>query len=155
MTDNPIAIRNADAGDIDSLLELLRELFAVEADFEFNEAHQRRGLFLMMDGCRKHKVVKVAETAGRVIGMASAQAVISTSEGGHAALVEDVIVSPAFRGRGIGRRLVESVCGWADARGITRLQLLADGKNMPALEFYEQIGWHRTQLICIRRKLLK
>jgi len=40
---------------------------------------------------------------------------------------------------------------WAKARGIRRMQLLADKTNKPALRFYRQRGWNRTNLICLRQ----
>lgn len=39
--------------------------------------------------------VLVAETSGKVVGMATGQLTISTAEGGPALLVEDVVVAPA------------------------------------------------------------
>ncbi|MDY6903344.1 MAG: GNAT family N-acetyltransferase [Thermodesulfobacteriota bacterium] len=156
MTPKPstIRIRNAKSGDVDAMLGLLRELFAIEADFTFDEARQRRGLFLMTDGCMKHKVIKVAETDRQIVGMAGAQTLISTAEGGQAVLVEDVVVAPAFRGCGIGKSLMKSIGEWAESRGVNRLQLLADTQNQPALDFYRHLGWQKTQLICFRRMVL-
>lgn len=87
------------AEDIEAMPGLLRLLFDIEADFEFDEARQRRGLFLMTDGCLKHKVIQVAESAGRIVGMASAQTLISSAEGAMSALVEDVVALPATGNR--------------------------------------------------------
>jgi GNAT superfamily N-acetyltransferase len=134
------------------MVGLLRELFSIEADFTIDEARQRRGLKLMLDGCLKHRCIKVAEVGGQVIGMCTAQTLISTAEGGVVALVEDVVVDPQFRGRGIGRNLMESIEDWARSRGATRMQLLADRTNFSALDFYDKIGWRPTQLICLRRR---
>jgi hypothetical protein len=33
---------------------------------------------------------------------------------------------------------------------VSRLQLLADRSNVPALDFYRIMGWHMTELICLR-----
>ncbi|MDY6824315.1 MAG: GNAT family N-acetyltransferase [Thermodesulfobacteriota bacterium] len=147
-------VRNAKHGDVDAMVGLLRDLFAIEVDFTFDEARQRRGLFLMTDGCMKHKVIKVAETDGQIVGMAVAQTLISTAEGGQTVLVEDVVVVPDFRGSGIGKSLMKSIGDWARSRGATRLQLLADTHNQPALDFYRHLGWQQTQLICLRRMIL-
>ncbi len=43
-----------------------------------------------------------------------------------------------------------SLVSWSVKRGLTRLQLLADRNNRPALDFYRRIGWRSTQLICLR-----
>ncbi|MCU0605150.1 MAG: GNAT family N-acetyltransferase [Desulfobacterales bacterium] len=151
-TERKVRIRPAGIQDLEELVELLRRLFSIEADFEVNASRQRRGLSMLLDGGGEHRILFAAEAGGRVVGMASAQTLISTAEGGFAALVEDVVVAESFRGRGIGRMLVAAIERWAADRGVTRLQLLADRANAPALRFYDKQGWKATQLICLRRR---
>jgi ribosomal protein S18 acetylase RimI-like enzyme len=147
-----VKIRNAQPEDLDTLTTLLRELFSIEADFAVDAQRQRRGLALMLDGCLKHRCVKVAETDGDVVGMVTAQLLISTAEGGPVALVEDMVVAGRYQGRGIGRRLMAAIESWSRERGASRLQLLADRTNFSALDFYDKIGWRPTRMICLRRK---
>jgi GNAT superfamily N-acetyltransferase len=145
-------IRNAQPEDLESLTALLRELFSIEADFAADAGRQRRGLASMLDGCLKHRCVKVAELEGEVVGMVTAQLLISTAEGGIVALVEDMVVDSRHRGRGIGRQLMDAIESWSRERGASRLQLLADRTNFSALDFYDKIGWRPTRMICLRRK---
>ena len=147
-----VTIRDARPDDLDAMTALLRDLFSIEADFAVDARRQQRGLTLMLDGCRKHRCVKVAETGERVVGMATAQMLVSTAEGGMVALIEDMVVDNHFRGRGIGRLLMTDIEAWSRERGATRLQLLADRTNFQALDFYDRMGWHPTKLICLRRK---
>ena len=144
-------IRAARNGDLDNLTELLRTLFSIEVDFTFNKTLQRRGLQLMLENFRG--CVLVAEINDRVIGMCSGQLTISTAEGGAALLVEDVVVDASLRGQGVGRRLMEGLGAWARQQGASRLQLLADRNNAPALEFYKRLGWQTTELICLRKNV--
>ena len=83
--------------------------------------------------------------------MVTAQTVVSTAEGGESVWIEDVIVRDAFRRRGIGRKLVQAVEQWCSGRGVTRMQLLADGSNEPAMEFYPRRGWTRTGMVAFRK----
>jgi len=147
-----LIIRNAAGEDLSALTELLKVLFEIEEDFVPDAAKQRRGLSLILDGCGKHRLILVAELAGKVVGMCSAQVLVSTAEGGEAAVVEDVVVLEDYRGRGIGAGLLEAVGKWAETRGISRLQLLADRNNTSAVEFYRSRGWENTQLICLRKR---
>jgi GNAT superfamily N-acetyltransferase len=143
-----VSIRPARYGDIESMVQLLQLLFALEQDFEPNPDRQRQGLKMMLDnpnGC-----VLVAQGDGQVIGMCSGQLLISTAEGGPALLVEDVVVREPWRGRGVGRLLMEAISGWAQGKNVNRLQLLADRNNTAALEFYRCLGWQGTELICLR-----
>jgi GNAT superfamily N-acetyltransferase len=146
-----VTIRPAEMTDLDTLVNLLSELFAIEEDFVFDPSKQRAGLALIV-GSGKDRVL-IAEHEGRVIGMCSVQTLISTAEGGRVGLVEDMVVSKAFLGQGIGRRLLGELERWADETGLTRLQLLADRSNRPALSFYDKLGWRRTELVGLRKML--
>jgi ribosomal protein S18 acetylase RimI-like enzyme len=55
----------------------------------------------------------------------------------------------------IDRKLMASLEDLAGSRGATRMGLLADRSNFSALDFYDKIGWHPTQLICLRRQWKK
>ncbi len=146
-----VSIRPAREQDLDRLVGLLRLLFAIEEDFDIDAAKQRRGLALLLGDERA--CVLVAEQDGEVVGMCTGQLVISTAEGGSSMLVEDVVVAPDQRGNGIGRSLMAALIAWAKSRGVTRMQLLADKNNSPALAFYDRIGWGTTAMICLRRHI--
>ena len=145
-----VAIRCAAERDIEDLVALLEILFGIEKDFRADPQRQRRGLALMLAD-RERRCVLVAERDGGVVGMVTAQLVVSTAEGAPSALVEDMVVLPAERGRGLGRALLGAIEAWARDRGATRLQLLADRENAPALRFYDRLGWRPTQLVAWRR----
>jgi len=146
----PEGLRPAGPADLEALVRLLGVLFSIEADFRPDRARQRRGLLRMLDDPAR-RLVLVAEAGGAVIGMVTVQLVVSTAEGGASGLVEDLVVDATHRGAGVGRHLLEAAEAWARARGATRLQLLADAGNAPALEFYARLGWSRTRLVCLRR----
>ena len=145
-----VRIRSARAVDLPVLVRLLADLFAIEADFTPAPERQRLGLALMLADPRRRAVL-VAERGGEVIGMVTGQLLVSTAEGGLSVLVEDMVVDAAARGRGVGRALLGAVEAWAAERGATRLQLLADRENAPALAFYGRAGWSTTRLVCLRR----
>ena len=145
-----VHVREAVSGDIDGLLPLLKELFSIETDFCFNEDLQRRGLTMMLEPS-ENRCMMIASAGNRIIGMASIQTLISTAVGGRSGIVEDVVVTSEWRGKGIGRCLLEAIETWAHTKGLKRMQLLADATNTPALEFYQNRGWKTTQLICLRK----
>lgn len=145
-----IRVRSGTTEDIESLVELLGELFAIEADFTPNAERQRQGLTLMLSA-PEERIVRVAEDGDRIVGMVTGQILVSTAEGGLAALVEDLVVARSHRGTGVGARLLADLEGWARPLGAKRLQLLADKDNGPAQAFYAKAGWTRTNLICFRK----
>jgi GNAT superfamily N-acetyltransferase len=142
--------------DIPQLAALLNDLFEIELDFTADASRQVRGLeILITEGTKSDRqIVAVARNdQNQPVGMASGQIVISTAEGAPAVWIEDVVVHADHRRRGIGRQLLEFLQEWAKARGVTRLQLLADRENAAANLFYTAIGWQSTQLM-VRRRLV-
>ncbi|HBA82928.1 MAG TPA: GNAT family N-acetyltransferase [Verrucomicrobia bacterium] len=146
-----VHIRYARPGDVPAMTGLLEQLFSLEKDFEPNAPRQTQGLQALLDD-RKNAILFVAEAEGRVVGMCSLLLVTSTAEGGRVGWVEDVVLEPAWRGKGIGRLLMSELESEASRRKLKRLQLLADRTNRTALAFYHRLGWDETQLICLRRR---
>jgi ribosomal protein S18 acetylase RimI-like enzyme len=148
-----ITIRPACSEDIPHLCDLLSDLFARETDFEPDLSKQTRGLNLLVNDQSGRSLVLVAVFSNEIIGMCIVQIVVSTAEGGPVGLVEDVIVRADCRGRGIGARLLTEAIVWSKTRKLSRLQLLADRDNGPALAFYFTCHWSPTSLICLRKHL--
>ncbi|MDD5266378.1 MAG: N-acetyltransferase [Methylococcales bacterium] len=147
-----ITIRTAKPSDIPQLVELLKALFTIEADFNFDQDKQACGLELLLNSDKD--CILVAELLGerRVLGMCTVQTLISTAEGGLVGLLEDLVVAADFRNQGLGGKLLSESVKWAECQGLKRLQLLADKNNLPALSFYGKQGWESTQLICLRKR---
>lgn len=141
--------RQASTTDIPFLILLLKELFEIEKDFIFDENKQRRGLELLL--ANNKNCIMVAEHNSEVIGMCTVLIIISTAEGGYVGLVEDMVVKKAYARKNVGRQLLTAIEQWAQSQGLTRLQLLADKNNQPALAFYEKMAWQHTQLIGLRK----
>ena len=144
-----VAIRRALEVDLPALQLLLQQLFSIEQDFQPDAIRQERGLRLLMFS--QQGAIFVAEAAGKVVGMATVQILISTAEGAHVGLVEDVVVDEQLRGQGIGQILLAGLEDWANKNGLARLQLLADRSNQPALNFYADQGWSSTSLVALRK----
>jgi GNAT superfamily N-acetyltransferase len=134
------------------MVSLLAELFSIEADFSFDPEKQRCGLAGLLER-GDEACLLVCEREGEVVGMCSVQALISTAEGGKVGLVEDMVVAAPWRGRGLGSALLAAAEEWSAGQGMTRLQLLADATNEPALGFYRRQDWGETRLIALRKML--
>ncbi len=147
-----IEIDFATAEDLPHLADLLGELFALESDFAPDREKQLRGLRAILEDSGVGRLFAL-RVAGQVAGMANALVTVSTAEGGRVLLLEDVIVSRAHRGNGLGRRLVEHVLGWARELGMTRVTLLADRDNHHALDFYRRLGFEPSNMTVLRSSL--
>lgn len=146
-----IILRKAQPEDINSMVGLISLLFSVEKDFLIDEAKQRRGLEMFLEH-PEGRYLLVTEYQQKVIGMCSAQLLVSTAEGGWKAIVEDVVVAKEYRGLGIGRKMISALEEWAVSQGVKRLDLLADCNNSSGLKFYDKMHWNRTNLIALQKK---
>jgi GNAT superfamily N-acetyltransferase len=142
-------IRVASLADVPAMTRLLGELFSIESDFQPDTERQATGLGLLLKD--PHARAWVVDMKGQVIGMMTLQILISTAEGGRVGLIEDVIITRAWRGRGLGKALLAEAADWAARHGLSRLQLVADRDNETALRFYRGMGWRKTRLEVFRR----
>lgn len=145
-------VKDARPVDIDLMLNLLARQFAVEQDVEFNYEDQARGLRLMLDGCGKHRTVKVVWKNGAIVGMCTAQSQISMVQGNLSAVVNDLIVDRAFK-EGVATLLLSAIESWALNKGIKSIFLLAEKDDQDSLDFYNEEKWEHTPLICLAKSL--
>ena len=111
-----INLRDAREEDVPAMAGLLSELFSLEKDFRPDPDKQMRGLRLLLKQPHLGRLF-VASTDDGIVGMVSLLFTVSTAEGGPVAILEDMIVANAYRGQGIGRRLVEHVLDRAAKSG--------------------------------------
>jgi GNAT superfamily N-acetyltransferase len=136
----------ANESDTDALAQLLVILFTIEKDFSPNLEKQINGLHLLLQNNQTATIQVAKNKNGIVIGMVTAQLVISTAQGAASAWIEDMVVAPEYRGHGIGKTLLQRCLDWAEQKGATRAQLLVDIENKEALGYYEHLNWQATQL---------
>ncbi len=134
-----IAIRPAVGSDLDSIIGFIRALAdyerladAVRLSPETLEAH----LF----GPRPMAEVLIAEMEGAAVGFALFFHNFSTFEGRPGIYLEDLFVTPAARGSGAGRALLQSLAALALERGCARLEWSVLDWNTPAINFYRSLG---------------
>jgi GNAT superfamily N-acetyltransferase len=54
--------------------------------------------------------------------------------------MDDLYVKPAYRGKGIGKRLLNQVIDFAKQTGCHKLHWQVSSWNQPAIEFYQSLG---------------
>ena len=79
--------------------------------------------------------------------MVSGQLVVSTAVGGYSLLLEDMFVLPQYRRKHAGRMLLEALSLWAWGKGASRIQLVADRNNHPALMFYRKNDFKQGEMV--------
>ena len=141
-----ITYGEANETDIADLVHLLSLLFNIEKDFNPDTSKQQKGLELLLKNNATATIQVAKNDRGKVIGMVSAQLVISTAEGATSAWAEDMVIDATYRGYGIGKQLLHNALAWAKNKGASRAQLLVDMANTDALGYYQHLKWEATQL---------
>ena len=146
-------VRPATEGDVPVILALVRELAEYEKalhEVDATEEQLREALFPTdrAPGAFAH----VVEVGGEVVGCAIWFLSFSTWTGTHGIWLEDLYVTPAQRGSGLGQELLRTLAAICVERGYHRLEWWVLDWNAPSIGFYESIGavaqdeWTRFRL---------
>ena len=143
ISDTAISFESAQPSDLPALSALLALLFSQEHEFTPDPDAQQRGLAAILDHQETGRIL-VARYQGEVIAMVSLLFTISTALGGRVALLEDMVVNPAYRGKGIGSQLLSYAMAFARTQKILRITLLTDHDNLAARQLYQQHGFQQS-----------
>lgn len=134
-----IRVRDATEEDVPLILSLIRELAEYErlsSEVVATEDGLRESLF----GKRRFAEVLVAEHDGAPAGFALFFHNFSTFLGRPGIYLEDLYVKPAFRGAGVGKRLLVYLARLAKERDCGRLEWSVLDWNEPSIGFYRKLG---------------
>ena len=139
----------ATLAEIDELVHLLNVLFTQDIEFEPDYKKQKAGLEQIISNPSIGEIL-VMKIDGKVVGMVSLLYSISTALGGKVAILEDMVMSKDFRGKGLGKELLNEAIAFAQKRGCLRLTLLTDYDNETAIRFYQSAGFSLSKMIPLR-----
>jgi GNAT superfamily N-acetyltransferase len=134
-----LAIRPALSSDVPQILAFIRELALYEREPDAVLATEAD---LLRDGfgpTPRFRCV-IAEVAGTPAGFALFFTSYSTWRGHHGIRLEDIYVTPARRGQGIGKALLAFLARIALDEGCPRLEWDVLAWNQPAIDFYHSQG---------------
>lgn len=68
------------------------------------------------------------------------------------AVIEDMIVDEAFRGKGLGRKILKDLIQWAKEQGVEVIELITNPRRVAANELYKSEGFklHETNHYLLR-----
>ncbi|MCX8105496.1 MAG: GNAT family N-acetyltransferase [Ignavibacterium album] len=139
MEDKRLLIRRAEKSDIPDILKLIKELAEYEKllhEVVTTEKHLEKVIF----GEKKFVEVLIAEFDGELAGQTIFFHNFSTFVGRPGLYIEDLYVRPHFRGKGIGKALLNEVIKLAKERDCGRVEWVVLDWNQPAIDFYKSIG---------------
>ncbi|WP_188056125.1 GNAT family N-acetyltransferase [Sphingosinithalassobacter sp. CS137] len=145
-----IELRAAVPEDVPTILRFVREL----ADYErapdavkATEPALHKALFAAPPAAE----AVIAERGGAPVGFALFFHNFSTWEGRRGLSLEDLYVTPAARGSGVGTALLRHLAGIARDRNCARFEWAVLDWNTPAIAFYEAMGAEAMDEWRIRR----
>ena len=134
-----VPIRPGTPDDLPQALALIQELAEFEREPEAVEttveSMQQEGF----DSDRPVFEFFVAEDGDKIVGLALYFYSYSTWKG-KCLYLEDLIVTEAYRGQGLGRRLLDRIVAKAKEENAKRVVWQVLDWNTPAIEFYKSLG---------------
>ncbi|WP_194205309.1 GNAT family N-acetyltransferase [Superficieibacter sp. 1612_C1] len=134
-----ITIRQARPEDATAIYDMIYELAAYEKAPEeviTTPDEIRKTLF----GADSKTEALICEIGGKTVGYAVFFTSYSTWLGRNGIYMEDLYISPDYRGQGAGRSLLKNIAQCAVKRQCGRLEWSVLDWNQPAIDFYLSIG---------------
>ncbi len=137
-------VRRATEADLPRLIELMAQLRPDEPEAEDPSRVEDYARVLARMTAQGQRVL-VAEDDGRIAG-ALVLAIVEniTRRGTPYAIIENVIVDEAARGRGHGEALIEQAVEEARQAGCYKVSLTSNKRRSEAHRFYERLGFVQT-----------
>ena len=135
----PVTIRPAEPADVPVLVRFVHELAAYEREPDaclLTDGALHEALF----GDTPAVFATVALHDDVIAGAAIWYLTYSTWTGVHGIHLEDLVVDPGHRGRGLGRELLAALAAECVDHGWARLEWSVLDWNTPAIDFYRSLG---------------
>lgn len=132
-------IRPATPADVATILGFVRDLAAFEREPDAVEATEE-SLHDALFGPQPAAEAVIAEDADGALGFALFFHNFSTWKGRRGLYLEDLYVTPAARGKGVGTALLRHLAGLAVERDCGRFEWAVLDWNADAIAFYRQMG---------------
>lgn len=166
MNDTAIQIRPATKADLPAVARLAAELVRLHhalnpARFFLTERiEEGYEWFLFTELARKESIILVAEQPGEepdqheILGYAWGRLEPRDWMELRDACgrLHEIFVNPAGRRLGVGKRLVEQIIEWLEARGAPRVILTSASNNEGAHRFFESFGFRQTMVEMTRER---
>ena len=133
-----IEIRQATEKDVDIIFNFINEL-AIYEKLE-NEVIATKELILETLFKNNKADVLIANYYGKPVGMALYFYTYSTFLGKIGIYLEDLYVKEKYRGKGIGKLLINNLAKICLDNGYGRLEWSVLDWNKPSIDFYESLG---------------
>lgn len=137
-----IQIRPVRVTELDRLVQLCAE-HARHEGFPHDAADKVAGLCTLIFSDQPKLHCLVVEVNRQLVGYASWMIQYSTWHARQYLYLDCLYFAPGYRGRGLGRELLNMVCEFAKQRGCEEVQWQTPCENQSAIGFYDAIAGTR------------
>lgn len=134
-----LTIRFAEVDDTPHIFSLIKELASYEKLSHLITTSVDE-LKINLFGKEKFVEILLAEHDNKIVGQALFFKNFSTFLGKPGIYLEDLFVKPEFRGKGIGKALLEKIISIAKERNYGRVEWSVLDWNESAIDFYKKMG---------------
>lgn len=152
MTATELGWRVAVPADEDALLAMMRA-FYVEDAIEFHPERALRGLRTLLHEPQLGEALLWLAPDGTAVGYAILTLCFSVEMGGRYALLDELYLGPAARGRGWGRQAVALFEARVRTLGLDMVRMEVNRHNAAARRLYLGLGYRDDQRDQLSRRL--
>lgn len=143
-----VLVRNMKAGDLDAIIAIDAEITGIRKPKYWGDIRRRYG-----SGRREERFFLVAEAGGRIAGFVIGEVRDWEFGSPPCGWVFAISVRGGARLRGVGSRLLESICAGFRRLGVTKVRTLLARENHLILSFFRSQGMMAAPFIPLELEL--
>ena len=139
-----IVIRQAKPEEIDILLEFEKGIIVAERPFDNTLKEGEIHYYDLLELISSPKAeLLVAEVAGELVGSGYAKILEAKNYHKHReyAYLGFMYVKPAFRGKGVNKKIIDGLFLWSKNKGLSEIRLEVYDENEAAKKAYYKLGF--------------
>jgi ribosomal protein S18 acetylase RimI-like enzyme len=143
---NDIVIRKAKKSDLPAIKKLLAELTDAMDDTECVDMRVApKAWEHLLEDARSHFLVATAQ--GIPVGLIHFTIRQTVLHRSPSAMIDELVVTKEYRGRGIGRQLVLAAIERSRQLGCCEVEVSTEQTNLRARKFYRKCGFDKTEML--------
>ena len=132
-------LRSATIDDVEKVLSLARGFYQ-HFSYPWDDETKRKALLQLLDDPMAGQVWLVFLNE-ELVGYVILSYYFSLEYNGRTAVIDELYISPDYRGRGIGKETLQQICNFAGDHGLTALHLESELTNVRATALYKKLGF--------------
>ena len=135
-----IRIRKAGIEDLEAFVDIYKSAYRNMQEYAYRKERNIKYYFKWLLR-RDREGIFVAEIDGKPAGFVACDATWHSFFDEDVGEIHEIVVAREYRGKGIGKRLMEAAENYLKSRGHKKIELWVGERNYAAKKFYEKLGY--------------